>query len=107
MERTYFVYILASRFRVLNVGVTSRGVERVKEHRESERPSFASQCRIHRFVYFKTYRDVKSAIAVRKLNPSPAQRKSLQSKAEIRPGPIWRQNNLRHIQKQQIPRLAE
>jgi putative endonuclease len=63
VEKTYCVYILASRSRTLYVGVTSRLLERIKEHREGARPSFTAQYRIHRLVYFETFRDVRAAIA--------------------------------------------
>jgi putative endonuclease len=63
MEKTYSVYILSSRSRVLYVGVTSRLLERVKEHREGTTPGFTTQYKIHRLVYFETSRDVKAAIA--------------------------------------------
>jgi putative endonuclease len=43
--------------------MTNRLLERVKQHREGALPGFTSQFRIHRLVYFETYRDVKSAIA--------------------------------------------
>jgi putative endonuclease len=63
MERTYYVYILASRSRTLYVGITSQLLERVKQHRDGAFPGFTSQYRIHRLVYFETYRDVKAAIS--------------------------------------------
>ncbi|MGC1483487.1 MAG: GIY-YIG nuclease family protein [Candidatus Acidiferrum sp.] len=63
MERTYYVYIVASRSRTLYTGMTNRLLERVKQHREGTFPGFTSQFRIHRLVYFETYRDVKAAIA--------------------------------------------
>jgi putative endonuclease len=66
MEKTYWVYVLSSRSRVLYVGVTSRLVVRIKEHRESDNLSFTKKYRIHRLVYFETYRNVKSAIATEK-----------------------------------------
>jgi putative endonuclease len=62
MEKAYCVYILSSRSRVLYVGVTSRLIERVKEHRESTKPSFTTRYRIHRLVYFESYRYVRTAI---------------------------------------------
>src|SRR5690349_15012797 len=63
MEKTYHVYILANRSRTLYTGVTNRLLDRVKQHRESIVPGFTSRYRIHRLVYFETYRNVKSAIA--------------------------------------------
>ena len=66
VEKTYYVYTLASRSRTLYVGITNRLLERVKQHREGTMPSFTRQYRIHRLVYFETYRDVKAAIACEK-----------------------------------------
>ena len=67
MEKTYCVYILSNRSRVLYTGVTSRLLERVKEHREATKPSFTQKYRIHRLVYFETFGNAKSAIAFEKL----------------------------------------
>ncbi len=71
MEKTYCVYILSSRSRVLYTGVTSRLLERVKEHREItalKRSSFTSRkCVMHRLVYLESFGNVKSAIACEKL----------------------------------------
>jgi len=63
MERLYHVYIIASRSRVLYVGVTGHLLERVKQHREGLVPGFTSRYRIHRLVHFEPYQDVKAAIA--------------------------------------------
>jgi putative endonuclease len=63
VEKTYYIYILAIRSRTLYTGMTNRLLERVKQHREGTFPGFTSEYRIHRLVYFETYRDVKAAIA--------------------------------------------
>jgi|SRR5215467_3181065 len=63
MERTYYVYMLANRSRTLYTGMTNKLLERVKQHREGTFPSFTGHYRIHRLMYFETYRDVKAAIA--------------------------------------------
>lgn len=63
MERTYYVYMLANRSRTLYAGVTNRLLDRIKQHREGTFPGFTSRYRIHRLMYFETYRDVKAAIA--------------------------------------------
>ena len=63
MEKTYYVYVLASRSRTLYVGVTSHLLERVKQHREGVFSSFTKQYHIRRLVYFETYWDVRTAIA--------------------------------------------
>ena len=57
------MYMLAGRSRNLYTGMTNRLLERGKQHREGTFPGFTSQYRIHRLVYFETYRDVKAAIA--------------------------------------------
>jgi putative endonuclease len=61
-ERAYFVYILASRSRVLYVGVTNRLLERVKQHRLGF-GDFTRKYRVHRLVHFETFDNVRSAIA--------------------------------------------
>ena len=76
MEKTYYVYILANRSRTLYTGVTNGLLERVKQHKESTVSGFTSRYRIHRLVYFETYRHVKAAIArENKSKASRAQRK--------------------------------
>ena len=63
MEKLYYVYILASRSRTLYTGVTNDLMRRTFEHRQGLVPGFTSRYRIHRFVYFETFRDVRAAIA--------------------------------------------
>ncbi len=65
MEKLYYVYILASRSRVLYT-VTNNLLERVQQHRGGTVPGFTSGYRVHRLVYFETYRDVRAAIACEK-----------------------------------------
>jgi len=61
--RTYCVYILASRSRVLYTGVTNDLARRVKEHREGLIPGFAQQYRVTRLVHFEHFDDIRAAIA--------------------------------------------
>jgi putative endonuclease len=63
MERNYHVYILASRSHVLYTGVTNDLMARVGQHREGKVSSFTAKYRVHRLVYFETFRDVRTAIA--------------------------------------------
>jgi putative endonuclease len=63
MEKLYYVYILASRSRVLYTGVTNDLMRRTFEHRQGLVPGFTSRYRIHRLVYFESFRDVRDAIA--------------------------------------------
>jgi putative endonuclease len=62
-EKRYFVYILASRSRILYTGVTNNLARRVWQHREARAPGFTNLYQIHRLVYFESYRDVRHAIA--------------------------------------------
>jgi putative endonuclease len=63
MEKTFAVYILASRSRRIYTGVTNNLNRRMLEHRQGLVDSFTKRYRIHRLVYFETFRDVRSAIA--------------------------------------------
>ena len=62
-EHNYYVYIVASRSRVLYIGVTSNLHRRVWEHRTGAYPGFTSKYRCHRLVWFESYVTVTLAIA--------------------------------------------
>jgi putative endonuclease len=62
-ERPTFVYILASRTRVLYTGVTGDLVRRVWQHRVGAPGSFTSRYRICRLVYYEPHDDPRAAIA--------------------------------------------
>ena len=62
MDRTYCVYILASRSRTLYTGVTSNIRKRLFQHREGRMRGFTSQYRVHRLVHYETFGDIKAAI---------------------------------------------
>jgi putative endonuclease len=61
--RHYYVYIMASKSRVLYVGITNDIFRHVWEHRNNVNPGFTSKYRIHRLVYFEIFRYVGNAIA--------------------------------------------
>jgi putative endonuclease len=61
--RRYFVYILASRSRVLYVGVTNDLVRRLWQHRTSQFAGFTTRYRVDRLVHFDETTDVRAAIA--------------------------------------------
>jgi putative endonuclease len=61
--RRYYVYIMASKSRVLYVGITNDIFWRVWEHRNNVNPGFTSKYRIHRLVYFEMFKYVGNAIA--------------------------------------------
>lgn len=61
--RTYYVYIMASRSRVLYTGITNDLARRVKEHRLGLNAGFTSRYRVTRLVYFEEWADIRDAIA--------------------------------------------
>ena len=63
MDRTYCVYILASRSRNLYTGVTNHLERRMIEHRQGLVPGFTARYRIFRLVHFEIFRDIRHAIA--------------------------------------------
>ena len=63
MNRTYCVYILASRSRNLYTGVTDDLERRMAEHRQGLIPGFTARYRIFRLVYFEFFSDIRAAIA--------------------------------------------
>ncbi len=58
----YHVYILASRNRVVYVGVTNDLPRRLGQHRDGRASAFTRKYRIHRLVYAEQYRYVDDAI---------------------------------------------
>jgi putative endonuclease len=61
-EPQYCVYILASRSRVLYIGVTARLEARLQEH-HNESQGFAARYRCHRLVFLEHYVHPLTAIA--------------------------------------------
>jgi putative endonuclease len=62
-DRLYYVYLLASRSRVLYTGVTNNLARRLREHRLGEREGFTKKYQVHRLVLFECFRDPRAAIA--------------------------------------------
>jgi len=61
--RDYWVYIMASRNRVLCVGVTNDLRRRVYEHKAHEVPGFSARYRVDRLVHFEQTIEAGAAIA--------------------------------------------
>ena len=62
-DRTYWVYILASRFRgTLYVGVTNSLERRIAEHKAKEVQGFTATHGVHRLVFFRSFGEVTEAI---------------------------------------------
>ena len=60
--KTYYVYIVSSKSRVIYVGVTNDLVKRVYEHKEGEVEGFTKKYKVNRLVYFEQFNDVYEAI---------------------------------------------
>ena len=63
MEHRYYVYILASKSRVLYIGVTNNLRARILQHRSGEFGGFTSDYKVHRLVYYEQHGWVQNAIA--------------------------------------------
>ena len=61
-RKSYWTYILASRSRVLHIGVTNDIARRVAEHRAGEGGAFTKRYRVHRLVHLEEHYDVRDAI---------------------------------------------
>jgi len=61
--RSYYVYIMASKSRILYVGVTGFLMARILRHRAGEGGEFTRKYHVHRLVYFASFRNVGDAIA--------------------------------------------
>ena len=62
-DRCYYTYIVASRTRILYVGVTNSIERRASEHRSGKPGSFTGAYRCHRLVWFERYATPDAAIA--------------------------------------------
>ncbi len=61
-RREYYVYIMASRSRVLYTGVTSNLFLRVYQHKQKALPGFTARYNITRLVYYEAHTRVEDAI---------------------------------------------
>lgn len=62
MSKTYYVYILSSKTKVLYVGVTDHLLRRIYQHKNNLIDGFTKKYNVHRLVYFETYNDIIHAI---------------------------------------------
>ncbi len=64
MEKTYFVYMLASaRNGTLYLGVTNHLARRIYEHKSKQVRGFTSRYKVDMLVWYETFNDVNQAIA--------------------------------------------
>jgi putative endonuclease len=62
-EKCYYVYIVASRSRVIYIGMTGFLMARVLQHRAGDGGEFTREYRVHRLVYYEVFQSVGKAIA--------------------------------------------
>ncbi len=62
-NRTYYVYIMASRSRTLYIGVTNDLERRVLEHQPGALGGFTQKYNVNRLIYYEESNDVQAAIA--------------------------------------------
>jgi len=62
-ERRYYVYIMASKGRVLYIGVTGSLIARVLQHKASEIDGFTKRYHVTRLVYYEVFQYVNNALA--------------------------------------------
>ena len=61
-EKTYYVYIMASQFHVLYIGITSKIETRVRQHKMHWFSGFTSKYNVTSLVYYERYSSVGRAI---------------------------------------------
>ncbi len=61
-EHNYSVYMVASKARVLYIGMTNDLHRRVWEHKSDQIDGFTKRYKCHRLVYYESFDDVHKAI---------------------------------------------
>jgi putative endonuclease len=77
-EDRFFVYILASRSRVLYTGVTRDLLGRVYQHRLARIPGFTRKYRVNRLVYFEETNTARTAFERERQSKGWSREKKLQ-----------------------------
>ena len=62
-KKRYYVYIMASKSRVLYIGVTGFLMARVLQHKAAETDGFTKRYKINRLVYYESFQYINNALA--------------------------------------------
>jgi putative endonuclease len=62
-DRCYYVYILASKSRVLYIGITRHLAVRIAQHKAGGHGAFTAKYKVFRLVYFDRFHSPSAAIA--------------------------------------------
>ena len=102
----YFMYMMASKSRVLYIGMTNNLDTRVLEHKHGLVKGFSQQYRCHRLVYYERFDDVRDAIDREKQLKRWRRDKKVWLIEQV--SPTWEDlaEGLGKAIKQQVPRLA-
>jgi putative endonuclease len=65
-DRRYYTYMMASRSRVLYVGMTNNLARRAREHKRKEADSFTARYNVTRLVWYRAFPRPQDAIAAEK-----------------------------------------
>ena len=62
-DRLFYVYILASKSRVLYIGITRHLSVRIAQHKSADYGAFTAKYKVFRLVYFERFHSPTAAIA--------------------------------------------
>ena len=103
--RHFYVYILSSKSRVLYTGITDNIYRRTWEHKNDVNPGFTRDYRVHRLVYYETFKYVNNAIAREKTIKGWLRRKKIALiEAE---NPTWEDLSAAWFDGKQVLRFAQ
>jgi putative endonuclease len=91
-EFAAYVYIVASKLKVLYIGVTTELEVRVFEHKSHAYPGFTAKYNVDQLVYFERFQDIQRAIAREKQLKKWSRVKKMQ--LVVRVNPDWRDLSL-------------
>lgn len=63
MDRTFCVYIMASKSGVLYTGITNNLAVRVRQHKQGRIPGFTAKYHVNCLVWFETHTSIRAAIS--------------------------------------------
>jgi putative endonuclease len=68
----FYVYILSAKSRVLYTGITDDIYRRTWEHKNDINPGFTSDYKVHRLVYYETFKYANKRHCPRKIDQGMA-----------------------------------
>jgi len=103
--RNFYVYILSSKSRVLYTGITDNIYRRTWEHKNDVNPGFTRDYKVHRLVYYETFKYVNSAIAREKTIKGWLRSKKVALIGST--NPTWEDLGASWFDGKQVPRFAQ